>query len=669
MSDKIIPYDTLLELLADDSPRFDAAAKLNLTYEKYEIPPGETPLDRVRKALTLCEDLEDDNFTVYLRPKDAKLDVDFVDHDLLELHPTLAVSATLEETLAAIKQLKSEYLKCLQSKKESRVYYVNKRLNIGMQLLSVYNCLEDEIDDECESYDEICDFLDGYSIGDRKTELRESMEDMARKVQPYINCMSDIADGILENHVRGFMKEHGLKDSLDAKSTKHLDLESDHPDLVVMKGKRGSNGACDIPLEIAAMVYSYCDLESFVQLRQVSTCWYNAFQQTDSTLEAVVKNRFPWMRLEGELMTWRDCALVFVQRVRNKEWTTELDLKGISSSSAKVTLARRLEYEDVLDGAFTPLHSHTEGSCSGPCSMVHLGTTPDSLILIDPWCADYETSEDESWILFSTGSAGNIIKYRGVEISLPPGVKPRPHRARTTDDNPSPVSMTKHHIFVHTPNDLTYVFPRDNPRHATLVHGKHCASFELGNILVLRNEPLGSRDRVYYDFQDLLKGARVVLDYEVLSTSHPVAYYEGLVWWQMNHGVLVPTCIDTSNPQKMYFRPSKAIAVAKDPLHPFVQCNNAPQFVVREFERGLELVDLRTGSITQVENQQTRPNREGRIFLGLKEGKFQAWFMDEISISRYTENAQNTVGFHMTELRERKTEIESDDSDDSDEGW
>lgn len=156
----------------------------------------------------------------------------------------------------------------------------------------------------------------------------------------------------------------------------------------------------------------------------------------------------------------------------------------------------------------------------------------------------------------------------------------------------------------------------------------------------------------------------------VHASHHPVAYYEGLVWWQLDHGALVPTFVDTSSPEtKMYVRPSKAIPVAKDPLHPFVQCNNAPQFVVREFERGLELVDLRTGLVTLVENQRTRPNNEGRIFLGLANGKFQAWYMDEISCSRYTEDAQNSVGFHMTELREKKTETDSDDSDDSDEGW
>lgn len=60
----------------------------------------------------------------------------------------------------------------------------------------------EDIDEDSESYDEICDFLDGKSIGDRKKELRESLEDTASKILPFINILRGFANEVFEKHVR-----------------------------------------------------------------------------------------------------------------------------------------------------------------------------------------------------------------------------------------------------------------------------------------------------------------------------------------------------------------------------------------------------------------------------------------------------------------------------------
>lgn len=55
-----------------------------------------------------------------------------------------------------------------------------------------------------------------------------------------------------------------------------------------------------LPLEIIAMIYSFCDLESSVSLRQVNYSWYTAFKQLQHIWAAKLEERTHWCPVEED---------------------------------------------------------------------------------------------------------------------------------------------------------------------------------------------------------------------------------------------------------------------------------------------------------------------------------------------------------------------------------
>lgn len=104
----------------------------------------------------------------------------------------------------------------------------------------------------------------------------------------------------------------------------------------------------DIPLEVAGIIFEHCDLESIVQLQQVSSYWYSAYRSLDNVLKTKVQSRNPWMELGEngtELDTWGDCALVFVGRLNSRQWQAvktvdDIDLSSVGKAASNVILYR-----------------------------------------------------------------------------------------------------------------------------------------------------------------------------------------------------------------------------------------------------------------------------------------------------------------------------------------
>lgn len=75
----------------------------------------------------------------------------------------------------------------------------------------------------------------------------------------------------------------------------------------------------ELPPETVYNIFAHAELETCVDLREVSTLWYAAFNQLDARLlKQKVKERNPWLKPgeDGtELKTWRDCVRVFVGRL------------------------------------------------------------------------------------------------------------------------------------------------------------------------------------------------------------------------------------------------------------------------------------------------------------------------------------------------------------------
>ncbi|KAG5367332.1 hypothetical protein CJU90_3599 [Yarrowia sp. C11] len=128
-----------------------------------------------------------------------------------------------------------------------------------------------------------------------------------------------------------------------------------------------------LPLEIATIIMSQCSLESCVALRQVSRVFYQAFHLAD--LESSVKARCPWFRLEGELRSWSDCALVFVQRQNNDKWISieslsDAEVRPLDETQPHVVEPIELELGEKLPADFEPVNRHTDGD-DCPCDAIH----------------------------------------------------------------------------------------------------------------------------------------------------------------------------------------------------------------------------------------------------------------------------------------------------------
>lgn len=102
--------------------------------------------------------------------------------------------------------------------------------------------------------------------------------------------------------------------------TSHLDATLPSKPSVVFIPKRAVLERHTLPLEVVGMIFSYCDLESCVALRGVSSSWYEAFNNSDFVLKEKMLERSPWMYPEADISSWADCVLVFVARLKNKKW-------------------------------------------------------------------------------------------------------------------------------------------------------------------------------------------------------------------------------------------------------------------------------------------------------------------------------------------------------------
>ena len=106
----------------------------------------------------------------------------------------------------------------------------------------------------------------------------------------------------------------------------------------------------ELPPETVYNIFAHAELETCVDLREVSTFWYAAFNQLDARLlKQKVKERNPWLKPgeDGtELKTWRDCVRVFVGRLRSGKWTSIECLEDIKYPT-ELTEAISLNIDEV----------------------------------------------------------------------------------------------------------------------------------------------------------------------------------------------------------------------------------------------------------------------------------------------------------------------------------
>lgn len=417
----------------------------------------------------------------------------------------------------------------------------------------------------------------------------------------------------------------------------HLGRRSKSCPKVELRGRDHVNAGFlsgHVPVEISSLIFSHCDLESCVQLRQVSSFWYTMYRDSDLTLGDMLWSRDPFFRPDAEIKTWGHCVLVFVARLRN--WSSVAHLDDIEldfgrPKPVRLVIAPKLEYGEKLPTSFQGLEEHDPG-CTHWCD--HLTLNHDSRIAhFNPWTLESEVEDLELSVGLHEDST--LLCTQGFHIHLPNTVQL---------DDIDPVNCV---TFLRSWIDVCvdgqgFVFPRYKPLHysnaVTYVPGNDEQVMEVGGVFLLSHsvENFTKEEYFFHDGEELTKYTTTAAD--------PVAFYKGMLWWHTGQGDhLVPTFVDKQTPDKVYYKKDTAIRVDQHTFDEFGQVHKYgnSQFLVAESSNGYLLVDLETGSVTNIcsGKQSLGENELECYFAGFEGPRFWTRCMDYETVEKYTSDA------------------------------
>lgn len=267
-------------------------------------------------------------------------------------------------------------------------------------------------------------------------------------------------------------------------------------------------------------------------------------------------------------------------RLESSNWTEVVNDggEGVNRDLPVHTLVcRDFEYNHKMPGDFEALQSHND-YCERDCELIHFETGLMDLKTL-------KKVDEEKYEL-----VGNVVKFKGRDITLPPGIVPR-----TPSSFDRSVRINKHSILVETASEW-FLFPIDTPHfeHAVRFDRSH-SCFEMNNVFVQKYGSAWERSAKHalYDFS-----TKTFID----TSDTPVASYKGLIWKShFSQKRLYPSFVDLAT-GKEYFRKDKAIVFPEiESVHDFHQCDNTHQFLTARYDSGLVLVDLE-GSLTYLVN-------------------------------------------------------------------
>lgn len=365
----------------------------------------------------------------------------------------------------------------------------------------------------------------------------------------------------------------------------HLDRPKTSPCPGTVNGKRSTPIGCRyIPAELACIIMRHCDLESSVNLRQVSSVFYQSYFHCENELREKIARRYPWFHREEDIFTWAECVLVYVKRMsgRKKKWSVTDDI-GKLTAKRKLTPVRTLLAKRVKS--------------------------------IDDWVPQYAPFEidkemQEFWTaaVSVNGAGETVIKVEGFdkEIVLPPGTDFDTHATYMPH-----VVLLRHTMVVRHNQSKMWVFLQSDPHYKRAIntHTFHHDAFELPMVFgVVKDRPYvnDKEQRDLYNFLDLRTGQ--LREFAPPTLARPVASYNGLMWWLVKDVYLIPTFVDLANPGNIYYRKDKIITLEKDKYRCtfFYQCNRgvhgSSRFLISQTRRGVLFIDLAKSTVTEVLN-------------------------------------------------------------------
>lgn len=368
-----------------------------------------------------------------------------------------------------------------------------------------------------------------------------------------------------------------------------------------------------LPFEIMVSIYELSNLETCVALREASKDWYVAFRNSERVMERKVQERNPWIKPgDTDLPTWADCVLVFAGRLRSEKWET-IGNPGnvfhipVEPVEVKAVVGVELQLNEKLPANFTNMFEEPD-----KVKVPNTYDTMDMSFKTNPWALSRSKPLIIPKELVRENEEGLVIRYDGIEVTLDPSI---------TYGDISRVCRQPTTIQVTLKDYTIIVFPVDRP------HYKHSVRIEDTSDSDV--ETLDLEDAVFHREGESNHDSRFSLvnfaKKEVIffcKYANPVAAYNGLIWLHMGEHLL-PTFVDLQTPGVVYYRAKRAIrGFDQDSL--FLQASKARglgQFVILLGRHNMPLVDLATGSLTQI--QAPEGWLDYRIILGFQDGVFK----------------------------------------------
>lgn len=501
---------------------------------------------------------------------------------------------------------------------------------------------------------------DTVTISDLRAGQKEAVEENERKRKGLVSRFQsfDLQEEIsltLQEHIAQVLagQSQELQQQILQNTDAHRSLDSagqTRPPRPKLSKKPPFAKKDDIPLEVAGLIFSHCELESIVQLRQASSYWYSAFQSLDGVLKTKVLSRNPWMEPGEngtELETWGDCVLAFVGRLNSGKWQAVQTVDDIKLSPVGVKTATSVilatDTEKALGSGFKCLREPT---------TVKLIDNYDLELNILMACKTEGVDLSKQTLFVESDKI--VVMFadpRIPQIKLPPpsffGLP-----ASVAESSLS-VSVGDQHIVAtfSGPEEIVYVMPREAPYYYygqgfkyTADMGRDVTNYILPSAHALRlsNEEPDTKGTF---FLSDMPHKRLVSLYEADSQSTPVAVYDGLLWVALHRRSqpmsLVPVLIDLKGAaeeadgtivlSKVYWRESRVISGLKGrrQITGTAKSKNTHRYVslCRDSEE-VDIVDLATGTVTLVAGA-------GEVFPGFTDGRFEAWQYTDKTFGRF----------------------------------
>lgn len=380
-----------------------------------------------------------------------------------------------------------------------------------------------------------------------------------------------------------------------------------------------------LPLDIMGLIFNFADLETCVQLRQVSSGWYAAYKLYDYTMSQKMRLRTLGMSPDPgtELQTWGDCALVFVGRLKSEKWKTAQDF-GKWTCKNEVTKTHTIV---ALDTKSSLPHDYLGLSERGFIYQ-RWWKKPRLPKIFCPLSLTYYRDEEEDFyrpLIVFEDKTRMVVVFEDWGFVLPSYMRHFDGFHHTNEA----------FVFCCSRRKTAYIVPSED---TDFRNGK---CFELafdksgGDRIIAKSpsSPLVINRRGDYSVVDVYNHRQVEMP---LSTDtaepslHPRAMYHGLIWKSLDwrNRILVPMFVDSGT---WYYREDKIIVTKAG--NKWKQCGvDSERFLFRHGNCRLEIIDLLTQTITHVEEPEAGA---AVMYPGFSGNQLGAWSHSKSTVAKF----------------------------------